>query len=114
MKELICIVCPKGCHLQVDEQNDYQVFGNSCPRGAEYGKNELLHPTRVLTSIVKVTGGNHHCCSVKTNGGIPKEDIEKAMELLKPVQVKSPVHIGDAVVSNVCGTGVDWIATKNV
>ena len=78
MKELICIVCPKGCHLQVDEQNDYQVFGNSCPRGAEYGKNELLHPTRVLTSIVKVTGGNHHCCSVKTNGGIPKEDIEKA------------------------------------
>ena len=58
MKELICIVCPKGCHLQVDEQNDYQVFGNSCPRGAEYGKNELLHPTRVLTSIVKVTGGN--------------------------------------------------------
>ena len=82
MKELICIVCPKGCHLQVDEQNDYQVFGNSCPRGAEYGKNELLHPTRVLTSIVKVTGGNHHCCSVKTNGGIPKEDIEKAMEPL--------------------------------
>ena len=85
MKELICIVCPKGCHLQVDEQNDYQVFGNSCPRGAEYGKNELLHPTRVLTSIVKVTGGNHHCCPVKTNGGIPKEDIEKAMELLKRI-----------------------------
>ena len=46
--------------------------------------------------------------------GDPKEDIEKAMELLKPVQVKSPVHIGDVVVSNVCGTGVDWIATKNV
>ena len=85
MKEVICTCCPKGCHLQVDEQNDYQVFGNSCPRGAEYGKNELLHPTRVLTSIVKVTGGNHHCCSVKTNGGIPKEDIEKAMELLKRI-----------------------------
>ena len=69
---------------------------------------------RVLTSIVKVTGGNHHCCSVKTNGGIPKEDIEKAMELLKPVQVKSPVHIRDVVVSNVRGIVVDWIATKNV
>ena len=93
MKELICIVCPKGCHLQVDEQNDYQVFGNSCPRGAEYGKNELLHPTRVLTSIVKVTGGNHHCCSVKTNGGIPKEDIEKAMELLKPGEICSETYL---------------------
>ena len=33
MKELICIVCPKGCHLQVDEAHDYAVTGNSCPGG---------------------------------------------------------------------------------
>ena len=39
MKELICIVCPKGCHLKVDENNDYKVSGNACERGAEYGKN---------------------------------------------------------------------------
>ena len=51
MKELICIVCPKGCHLKVDEENGCAVTGNGCPRGAEYGKNELLHPTRVLTSL---------------------------------------------------------------
>lgn len=114
MKELICIVCPKGCHLQVDEQNEYQVIGNSCPRGAEYGKNEMLHPMRVLTSIVKVEGGKHRCCSVKTNGQIPKEDIAEAMDLLKSVRVQSPVHIGDIIVNNVCNTGVDWIATKNV
>ena len=42
MKELICIVCPKGCHLKVDEENGCAVTGNGCPRGAEYGKNELL------------------------------------------------------------------------
>ena len=53
MKELICIVCPKGCHLKVDEENGCAVTGNGCPRGAEYGKSELLHPTRVLTSTVK-------------------------------------------------------------
>ena len=46
MKELICIVCPKGCHLKVDEENGCAVTGNGCPRGAEYGKNELLHPAR--------------------------------------------------------------------
>ena len=114
MKDLICIVCPKGCHLRVDEQNDYQVSGNACPRGAEYGRNEMLHPVRVLTSIVKVTGGTHRCCSVKTSGGIPKEDIGQAMELLKTIELQSPVHIGQIVVNNVCSTGVNWIATKNV
>ena len=51
MKELICIVCPKGCHLRVDEDNGYAVTGNGCPRGAEYGKIELTHPTRVVTSL---------------------------------------------------------------
>ena len=37
VKELICIVCPRGCHLSVDIDNDYKVTGNLCPRGAEYG-----------------------------------------------------------------------------
>ena len=50
MKQLICITCPKGCHLSVDEDNGYAVTGNSCPRGISYGQNELLHPVRVVTS----------------------------------------------------------------
>lgn len=114
MKEMICIVCPRGCHLQVDEENDYLVSGNSCPRGEEYGKSEILHPVRVLTSIVKVNGGNHRCCSVKTSGGIPKDEIANAMQALRPIKVQSPVHIGQIIVKDVCSTGIDWIATKNV
>ena len=38
MTDLICIVCPKGCHLKVDEENGYKVTGNGCPRGAAYGE----------------------------------------------------------------------------
>ena len=49
MKDLICIMCPKGCHLKVDEEHGYTVTGNRCPRGAEYGHNELKNPTRVIT-----------------------------------------------------------------
>ena len=41
MTNLICIMCPKGCHLKVDEKHDYAVTGNNCPKGAEYGHNEL-------------------------------------------------------------------------
>ena len=45
MRELTCIVCPKGCRLKVDEENNWAVTGNSCPRGAEYGKAECTAPT---------------------------------------------------------------------
>ena len=54
MKELVCIVCPNGCRLQVDDEHGYTVTGNRCPRGAAYGKTECTHPTRVLTSTVAI------------------------------------------------------------
>ena len=58
MKELICIVCPNGCHLKVDEENGYNVTGNKCERGAEYGKAELLYPMRMVTSTVRIEGAS--------------------------------------------------------
>ena len=42
MKELICIVCPRGCHLKVDAE--LNVTGNACPRGIVYGKKEVTAP----------------------------------------------------------------------
>ena len=33
---------------------------------------------------------------------------------MKGVCVEAPVHIGDVVVSDICGTGVDVIATKEI
>ena len=57
MKNLVCIVCPRGCRLAVDEEQDYAVTGNGCPRGAEYGRIELTNPTRVVTSTVRCVGG---------------------------------------------------------
>ena len=34
MTEMICIVCPKGCHLKVDEENGYKVTGVGYGSGA--------------------------------------------------------------------------------
>jgi len=113
MKELICIVCPKGCHLKVDEENDYKVTGHSCPRGEEYGRVELTNPTRVLTSTVRCVGGAHPRCPVKTAGVIPKGLMFDAVKALDGVELHAPVHVGDVVVENVCGTGVNVVATKD-
>lgn len=114
MKNLICIVCPKGCHLQVDEDNGYAVTGNSCPRGAEYGKTELLHPTRVLTSTVRVDGGLHRRLPVKTTAPIPKELMFEAMNALNGVTLTAPVTVGQVVIANLLGTGVDVVATREM
>ena len=114
MKEVICTCCPKGCHLQVDEANDYKVTGNACPNGIAYGKEELTHPTRIVTSTVRVAGGRLAMVSVKTASDIPKGKIFDCVKALKDVEVKAPVKIGDVIVENVAGTGVNIIATKNV
>ena len=113
MANIICIVCPKGCHLTVDEST-LAVTGNACPRGAEYGKNELTHPVRVVTSTVKVEGAAIGRCPVKTAGSVPKEKMFAVMDALYGVRLRAPVHCGDVVVADVCGTGVDIVVTREL
>ena len=49
MKELTCIVCPRGCRLKVDD--NMEVSGNACPRGKIYAINELTHPILSLKEL---------------------------------------------------------------
>ena len=112
-KNMICIVCPMGCHLTVDTET-FEVTGNTCPRGEKYGKEELTAPKRVITSTVRIKGGIHNRVSVKTSDAIPKELNFKCMELLKDVELVSPVKRGDVVIKNVLNTGVDVVVTRDM
>ena len=114
MTELICIVCPQGCHLHVDEKNEFSVTGNSCARGEAYGKTELTNPTRTVTSTVRVCGAAHRRCPVKTSAPIPKACILSAVELLDGVTLEAPILLGQPIVKNICGTGIDFIATQSL
>lgn len=114
MKELICIVCPKGCHLKVDEENGYAVTGNSCPRGAEYGKNELSNPTRMLTSTVCIEGGIYPRLPVKTSLAIPKSLLFAAMDEIAKVRLTAPVTCGQVLIPNLLGTGADLVASRDM
>jgi len=114
MKELVCIVCPMGCRLQVDEANDFSVSGNRCPRGAEYGRRELTAPTRVVTGTVVIRGAAIPRLPVKTSGEIPKDLVRSAAAALNGVIAQAPVQRGDVVLRNVCSSGVDFIATRDL
>ena len=114
MKELICIVCPRGCHLLVDEEHGYAVSGNSCQRGEEYGKAELTRPTRVVTSTVRCRGGAHPRCPVKTDRPVPKSMIPQVMAALDGICAAAPVHVGQVLLADVCGTGAAIVATREL
>lgn len=115
-RKLICINCPMGCALTVmmNEGEVVSVSGNTCKRGAVYARKEVTNPTRIVTTTVRVNGGNQAMVSVKTREDIPKEKIMDCIKALKEVVVDAPVRIGDIVLGNVAGTGVDIVATKNV
>ena len=115
-RKLTCIGCPMGCPLPVTMEAGevISVTGNTCKRGDIYARKEVTNPTRIVTSTVRVTGGDADMVSVKTKEDIPKGKIFECVKALKTVEVQAPVHIGDVLLKDVAGTGVDIVATKNV
>ena len=112
---LICINCPKGCHLTVEEvDGEIKVSGNSCPRGMTYAINEMTNPLRTLTSSVGIDSEKCHRLPVITSSPIPKGRIMDVMKALKGVEAKVPVKLGDVILSDVLGLNVDIIASKSI
>ena len=116
MKEMICIVCPKGCRLSVDQRPDGEslVMGNGCNRGIPYAKKELTNPTRVVTSTVKINGGIHKRLPVKTSTDIPKGLNFAVMKELEKIEVNAPIKVGTVLIKNILDTGADIVATRNM
>ncbi|HOJ93936.1 MAG TPA: DUF1667 domain-containing protein [Fervidobacterium nodosum] len=115
-EEMVCVMCPLGCRLTVtiEDNGEIIVSGNKCPRGIEYGKQEVTEPLRILTSSVLVNNGELPLVSVKTNKPVPRRLIGEIMEILKRTVVEAPVKSGDIILENVLGTGADIVATRNV
>jgi CxxC motif-containing protein len=89
------------------------VKGHACPRGEEYGRAETTNPTRMVTGLVKVAGSRRPL-PVKTRTAIPKGKIADITNLLANTTVVSPKCTGDVIIPDVCGTGVDVVATADL
>ncbi|MDD3795115.1 MAG: DUF1667 domain-containing protein [Lachnospiraceae bacterium] len=113
-RELTCIGCPLGCPLTVELSGGapVRVMGNTCKKGEEYAIKEVTNPERILTSIVRVTGGSGAVISVKTTAGVPKGCIPQCMKEIHACTVKAPVRIGDILIKNIAGTSADVAATR--
>ena len=114
MKEriLTCIVCPKGCTLNVtlDECGGVvSVSGNSCKRGVTYAEDECTHPRRTVTTTVRCADGA--VVAVKTSGSVPKERVFDVMREINGTVAPKMLAVGDVIIADVLGLGVDVVAT---
>jgi CxxC motif-containing protein len=112
--KMTCIRCPNGCLLSAQKDRntgEISVSGNLCPKGEAYARQEFTAPVRTITSTVRVKNGKISALPVKTSSDIPREKIGECMEALKDVQVTGLKNVGDIIVKNIAGTGVDIIAT---
>ncbi len=111
---LTCIVCPRGCQIKVTFSEDGKISdieGCSCKRGITYAEDECTHPKRTVISTVRCASGE--VVSVKTESTVPKELVFEVMKEINSVTAPDGLAIGDVVIENVAGTGVNVVATSN-
>lgn len=113
MKRIVCIVCPNGCHLEVNEETK-EVKGNRCPRGVKYALEELVAPKRSLTSSVHSLVPGFPVASVRTDGEIPKEKVGEAMEEINAYVLRRKVPVGSVLIEGIAGTDVPLILTADL
>ena len=113
--KLICINCPRGCHLQVERNGEeIAVSGNACPRGYTYAYSEMTNPLRTLTTTVAIDSQRCRRLPVISSCPLPKGRIMDAMKELKGVSVRAPVAMGDVIVKDILGLNADIIASKSI
>ena len=115
-KQIVCTVCPRGCQITVegDEKSVLSMDGYGCKRGVSYAQSEYLSPVRILTTTVKIAGKDNELLPVRSDKPVPFEKLLACMEEVKKVSVGAPIKRYDVIISNVCDTGANIVATKDI
>ena len=116
-----CTTCPSECALTIETRIDENgvehvllVQGNRCARGRKFAEQEIIRPMRILATTIVVRGGDEKLLPVRTARPIPRDLHLSAMRDIRHTSVTAPVHMGDVVMSDLLGTGVDLVASMNV
>ena len=116
IKNITCVTCPMGCSVNVEISETGEIIsitGNTCKRGDLYARNEVTHPKRSLATTVRVEGGVYNVVPCKSSEDLPKEKIFDCMQAINSARVNAPVKLGDILVEDVCGTGINIVATNH-
>ena len=114
-REMVCISCPLGCRLTVRWDGEaVRVEGNQCAKGEQYAREEILAPKRVVTATVRIRAGRTVRLPVKTSAPLPKEEIPGLLDRIYTWELEPPILLGQKLIEDIAGTGVDLVATRSV
>lgn len=121
VREFTCIMCPQGCDIRVELEEDQekngkilQISGNKCPKGKEYVTQEIINPVRNIATSILVEGGELPLASVRLTKPVPKARIFDVMAEIRRIHVPAPVMEGEIVIHDCLGLGSDVMVTKTV
>lgn len=123
MKQLTCIVCPNGCRLTIEEterapgenvgsgaeRQTVRVTGNLCKKGEAFAVQEVTDPRRSVTTTCRTAFAGIPVVPVRTNGEVRKDLMQQVVAEVNHITIREPMKIGDVIIKNVSGTGVDII-----
>jgi len=118
MRNLTCIVCPIGCDIEVDDDDNGNlvITGNKCPRGAVYAQEEIRSPKRVVTATAFVSDENSIIKRIPVKTSLPclREKIPALLDDIYKVKVSLPVKTGDKIIADWKGEGFNVVATRSI
>jgi CxxC motif-containing protein len=107
--KVICIMCPRGCELEVTKGRKITVTGAGCPRGIIYGEREVTKPERMITTIKKY---EDKTISLKSSKPVPKEKVYDVLKEIKSARLPKNIENGKTLIKNVCDTDADIVITN--
>ncbi|MEX2551125.1 MAG: DUF1667 domain-containing protein [Nitriliruptoraceae bacterium] len=112
----LCTICPLGCRLEVDaiDGDVIEVRGFGCKRGKRYGTQEHQDPRRAVSTTVWLHGGPTERLPVRAREPVPKDRVRDFVDALAGLVVEAPVSFGAVLATDVAGTGIDLVATREV
>jgi CxxC motif-containing protein len=116
-KTIVCILCPKGCSMEVTFQdNQFQhVKNNLCKKGIAYAKSEIEAPMRQFSTFIPLKNSKtHKTLPVKTSCPVPKELIFPILKEIKKQVAIAPIAFNQIIIPQILGQNCDIIATREV
>ena len=111
--EIICVGCPLGCRVKLTVDSDFNIenmVGNQCREGKKYVAAEFRSPVRVFTTTVLAEGGRRPL-PVKTDRPVHKSQFKELARAVARIKVKPPVEVGQEIIHDISGTGVNLVST---
>ena len=112
---IICVACPKGCRLRINYQGETVIISEQgCKRGEKYAIQEMTDPRRMVATTVRIKSHSHPLLPVYTSAPIPKAKILPLLTELRKINLDAPVKMGQVVLKDFQGTGIDMLASRDM